>query len=104
MPRCMRAVLQVMEGLVPEYDARRLIRERSGSILPGIAPSNVYTCSDGEYMIGANKDSLWKRLAEAMGQPELGDDQRYATHLARGRQPARTRRADQRLDPHADDR
>jgi formyl-CoA transferase len=35
-------------------------------------------------MIGANKDSLWKRLAEAMGRPELGDDPRYATHLARG--------------------
>ncbi|MFN3552493.1 MAG: CoA transferase, partial [Novosphingobium meiothermophilum] len=39
---------------------------------------------DGEFMIGANKDSLWKRLAEAMGRPELGDDPRYATHLARG--------------------
>jgi formyl-CoA transferase len=61
-----------------------LIRERSGSILNGIAPSNVYKCKDGEYMIGANKDSLWKRLAAAMGRPELGDDPRYATHLARG--------------------
>lgn len=78
------SVLQVMEGLVPEYDRMGLIRERSGSILPGIAPSNVYQCKDGEFMIGANKDSLWKRLAEAMGQPELGDDPRYATHLARG--------------------
>ena len=78
------SVLQVMEGLVPEYDRMGLIRERSGSILTGIAPSNVYTCKDGEYMIGANKDSLWKRLAEAMGRPELGDDPRYATHLARG--------------------
>ena len=78
------SVLQVMEGLVPEYDYNGFIRERSGSILPGIAPSNVYTCRDGEYMIGANKDSLWKRLATAMGRPELGDDPRYATHIARG--------------------
>jgi crotonobetainyl-CoA:carnitine CoA-transferase CaiB-like acyl-CoA transferase len=78
------SVLQVMEGLVPEYDHGGLIRERSGSILPGIAPSNVYTCKDGEYMIGANKDSLWQRLAEAMGKAELGSDERYATHLARG--------------------
>lgn len=78
------SVLQVMEGLVPEYDHGGFIRERSGSILPGIAPSNVYTCKDGEYMIGANKDSLWQRLAEAMGRPELGNDERYATHLARG--------------------
>ena len=78
------SVLQVMEGLVPEYDYNGVIRERSGSILPGIAPSNVYICKDGEYMIGANKDSLWRRLAVVMGQPELGDDPRYATHLARG--------------------
>jgi len=78
------SVLQVMEGLVPEYDHGGFIRERSGSILPGIAPSNVYRCKDGEYMIGANKDSLWQRLAEAMGQPELGSDPRYATHIARG--------------------
>jgi formyl-CoA transferase len=78
------SVLQVMEGLVPEYDHGGFIRERSGSILPGIAPSNVYRCSDGEYMIGANKDSLWQRLAEAMGRPELGSDPRYATHIARG--------------------
>lgn len=79
------SVLQVMEGLVPEYDHGGFIRERSGSILPGIAPSNVYSCKDGEYMIGANKDSLWQRLATAMGRPELGNDQRYATHLVRGR-------------------
>ncbi len=78
------SVLQVMEGLVPEYDRMGLIRERAGSILKGIAPSNVYSCKDGEFMIGANKDSLWKRLATAMDRPELGDDPRYATHLARG--------------------
>jgi formyl-CoA transferase len=78
------SVLQVMEGLVPEYDHGGFIRERSGSILPGIAPSNVYRCKDGEYMIGANKDSLWQRLATAMGRPELGTDARYATHVARG--------------------
>lgn len=79
------AVLQVMEGLVPEYDYNGFIRERSGSILPGIAPSNVYQCKDGHFMIGANKDEIFARLAQAMGQPELADDERYATHLARGK-------------------
>lgn len=78
------AVLQVMEGLVPEYDHSGVIRERSGSILPGIAPSNVYACKDGEFMIGANNDAIFKRFAIAMNRPELGDDDRYATHVARG--------------------
>lgn len=79
------SVLQVMEGLVPEYDHSGVIRERSGSILPGIAPSNVYICSDGEYMIGANKDEIFARLAQVMGKPELADDPKYATHIGRGK-------------------
>ena len=78
------AVLQVMESLVPEYDVMGLVRKRSGSILPGIAPSNVYQCSDGEYMIGGNGDAIFARLAQAMGRPELAMDERYATHRARG--------------------
>jgi crotonobetainyl-CoA:carnitine CoA-transferase CaiB-like acyl-CoA transferase len=78
------AVLQVMESLVPEYAVNGHIRERSGSILKGIAPSNVYRCRDGEYLIGANQDAIFARLCAAMGQPELAHDPRYATHLARG--------------------
>ncbi|MEN9718724.1 MAG: hypothetical protein RIQ99_1602 [Pseudomonadota bacterium] len=78
------AVLQVMESLVPEYDVMGIVRQRSGSILPGIAPSNVYCCADGEYMIGGNGDTIFARLAQAMGRPELASDPRYATHVARG--------------------
>ena len=78
------AVLQVMESVVPEYSAMGLVRERSGSILPGIAPSNVYPCQDGEYMIGGNGDTVFVRLCAAMQRPELAADSRYATHIARG--------------------
>jgi formyl-CoA transferase len=78
------AVLQVMESLVPEYAAAGLTRERSGSILPGIAPSNVYRCKDGDYLIGANQDSVFRRLCAAMGRPELADDPAYADHESRG--------------------
>ena len=79
------AVLQVMESVVPEYDYSGYIRERSGSFLPGIAPSNVYQCKDGEYLIGANQDAVWARLAEAMGEPELAKDPRYVDHVSRGK-------------------
>ena len=78
------AVLQVMESLVPEYTVSNYVRERSGSVLPGIAPSNVYRCSDGEYLIGANQDAVWGRLAQAMGQPELAADPKYKDHVSRG--------------------
>ena len=39
-------------------------------------------------MIGANKDEIFARLAQAMGQPELAQDPKYATHLARGENQA----------------
>ncbi|MBV8682057.1 MAG: CoA transferase [Caulobacteraceae bacterium] len=82
------SVLQVMEGLVSEYASGGVTRERSGAILPGIAPSNVYPCRDGEYMIGANADPIFRRLCTAMGRPELADDPRYRDHLSRGRNQA----------------
>jgi formyl-CoA transferase len=82
------AVLQVMEGLVPEYDRNNFIRERSGSILTGIAPSNVYECKNGPFMIGANQDAIFARLAAVMGQPELADDPRFSGHIARGKNQA----------------
>ncbi|MES2303096.1 MAG: CoA transferase [Pseudomonadota bacterium] len=79
------AVLQVMESLVPEYMVSGHVRKRTGSILEGVSPSNVYPCADGEYLIGANQDAVFRRLCEAMGQPELAGDARYATHIARAR-------------------
>ncbi|NCU12369.1 MAG: CoA transferase [Sphingomonadaceae bacterium] len=82
------AVLQVMESVVPEYALMGLVRQRSGSILPGIAPSNVYACKDGEYMIGGNGDTIFARLCTAMGRPELASDPRFATHVARGERQA----------------
>lgn len=82
------AVLQVMEAMVPEYAALGHVRTRSGSVLPGIAPSNVYPCRDGDYLIGANQDTVFARLCQAMGQPELAQDPRYASHVARGQHQA----------------
>ena len=82
------AVLQVMESLVPEYQVAGIVRERSGSVLPGIAPSNVYPCADGEYLIGANQDAVFARLCAAIGRPELATDPRYVDHVSRGRNQA----------------
>lgn len=82
------SVLAMMESTVPEWTEAGALRERTGAVLPGIAPSNVYACRDGSILIGANQDSVWKRLAEAMGRPELAADPRYATHAARGERQA----------------
>ena len=78
------SVLAMMENLVTEYDLTGYVRERSGSILPGIAPSNVYPTADGMILIGGNGDTVFARLCEAMGEPGLKDDPRYRDHASRG--------------------
>jgi len=78
------AVLNIMEATIPEYTISDHIRERSGSTLPNVAPSNVYDCRDGSFVIGANQDTVFRRLCTAMCKAELADDPRYATHTARG--------------------
>ncbi len=82
------SVLQVTESLLADYGASGHMRSRSGSILPGIAPSNAYPCSDGDIVIGANQDKVFARFAETIGKPEWADDPRFKTHHARGERQA----------------
>jgi formyl-CoA transferase len=79
------SVFAMMENLVTEYDLTGYMRERSGSILPKLAPSNIYPCAGEEMiLIGANADTVFARLAEAMGRPELKTDPRFVDHHSRG--------------------
>jgi succinyl-CoA--D-citramalate CoA-transferase len=79
------AVLAYMESLIPEYALTGYVRGRTGSVLPGVAPSNIYPTADGQWLVmGANADSVFRRLCELMEQPELAEDPRFATHEARG--------------------
>lgn len=78
------SVFAMMESLIPEYQFGGHIRERTGPILPKIAPSNIYEASDGSVVIAANQNTVWERLAAAMGRPELGKDPRYDSHTNRG--------------------
>ncbi len=69
------AVFNMMESLLPEYDAFGTIRERTGSAFPGIAPTNAYPCRDGQYvLVAGNGDSIFKRLMEAIGRSDLASD------------------------------
>ena len=79
------SVLAVMESMVPEYAIAGFIRERTGSFLPNVAPSNVFPTADDQLVvIAANQDSVFSRLCDAMGRPELASDPRYVDHIARG--------------------
>jgi len=78
------AVFSLMESLLPEYDVHGFVRERSGASLPGIAPSGTYTTRDGKYVvIGANGDSIFKRMMTAIGRDDLAHDPQLARNDGR---------------------
>ncbi len=75
----------LMEGTLSEYDKTGVVRDASGTGLANVSPSNLFPTKDDKWVIiAANFDPMFRRLCTAMGQPELADDERYATHLARG--------------------
>lgn len=78
------ASFNLLEGVVPEFDGAGVVREPSGSTLTGIVPTNTYKCADGKFIvIGANGDSIFKRLCETMDRPEMGEDQRLENNAGR---------------------
>jgi formyl-CoA transferase len=82
------SVLGVTESLVADWSALGVRRERTGPILPKIAPSNVYPAADGELVVAANQDSVFMRLCAAMGRADLAGDPRFSDHRARGEHQA----------------
>jgi len=81
----MESCFALLESMVPEYDRLKIVRGPGGTGLQGVAPSNIFKSSDGKWMvIAANADTVFRRLCEAMGRPELADDPRFSTHFARG--------------------
>ena len=80
------AVLNMMESLVTEHDVAGYTRERTGPIIPNVAPSNIFETKDQQMiLIAANQDGVFSRLCTVMGKPELSSDDRYKSHSARGR-------------------
>ena len=78
------AVFSMMESMLPEFGMTGFVRERSGAALPGIVPSNTYKCGDGQYVvIGANGDSIFKRMMMAIGRADLANDADLADNAGR---------------------
>lgn len=83
------SILAIMESVIAEFSALGAVRQRTGAILPGIAPSNLYPTADGRgVVIAANGDGPFRRLCEVIGRPDLATHPNFATHVARGRHQA----------------
>ncbi len=84
------SVFNMMESLIPEHSVFGTVRAPAGSSLPGIAPSNAYRCKDGKYaLVAGNGDSIYRRLMERIGRPDLADDPELAHNDGRVRHVAR---------------
>jgi crotonobetainyl-CoA:carnitine CoA-transferase CaiB-like acyl-CoA transferase len=80
----LESVLNVMEAAVSEYDRCGVVREPSGTTITGVVPTDAYPCADGRrVVIGANADSMFRRLMEAAGRADLAADERLATNVGR---------------------
>ncbi|HET9701353.1 MAG TPA: CaiB/BaiF CoA-transferase family protein [Burkholderiales bacterium] len=78
------SVFNLMESLLPEYGLFNFVRQRSGASLPGIVPSNTYPCADGKYVvIGANADSIFRRMMTAIGRDDLATNPALAKNDGR---------------------
>ena len=78
------SVFNLLEAVVPEYTGAGVVREPSGSTVTGIAPTNTYRCNDDKYIIiGANADSIFRRLMQAMDRPDMADDPRFEDNAGR---------------------
>ncbi len=91
--------IALTQGILPEYDALGLVRERSGNVMGSAVPSNVYPTRDGKWIaIGANANSIFRRFVAVMGRPELADERAFSRQSRAIGERRRTRRADRRLD------
>jgi crotonobetainyl-CoA:carnitine CoA-transferase CaiB-like acyl-CoA transferase len=89
------SVFNMMESLLPEYSKFGAVRQPSGASMPGIVPTNAYLCKDGRYaLIAGNGDSIYKRLMESIGRPELANDPELANNVGRA---ANVERIDQAI-------
>jgi crotonobetainyl-CoA:carnitine CoA-transferase CaiB-like acyl-CoA transferase len=77
-------LFNLLEAVIPEYSGAGIVREPSGTAITGIVPTNTHRCKDGKHIvIGANTNSMFKRLAKAMDKPEMGDDSRFTENTDR---------------------
>lgn len=89
------SVFNMMESLLPEYSKFGAVRQPSGASMPGIVPTNAYLCKDGRYaLIAGNGDSIFKRLMESIGRPDLANDPALAHNVGRA---ANVERIDQAI-------
>ena len=69
--------------LAAQFLASGQLATKQGSGAPGIVPYKAYATADGELVIAAGSDGLFKSLSAVVGHPEWKDDPRFIDNPAR---------------------
>lgn len=78
------AVFRFSDVLITAYDKLGVVRERRGNLHFAAAPGNHFRTQDGRFLVlTVSNDGVFRRLCEAMEQPELLADPRFASHALR---------------------
>jgi crotonobetainyl-CoA:carnitine CoA-transferase CaiB-like acyl-CoA transferase len=76
----------LLAGLVNQssaYTVAGVVPGRMGNRHPSIAPYELLRCGEGELVLAVGNDRQFRELCEALGEPALADDERFATNSAR---------------------
>ncbi len=77
------AMISLCERMVYLHDIAGEVAGPEGNGHPLLAPFGLFPAADGHVAIGNVDDAFWRKLAETMSRPELGEDPRFATRSAR---------------------
>jgi crotonobetainyl-CoA:carnitine CoA-transferase CaiB-like acyl-CoA transferase len=67
----------------PSYAATGRPPRKQGSGTSMIVPYQVFDATDGEVVVAAGNDGLFRKLAAVLGHPEWAEDERYRTNAQR---------------------
>lgn len=75
------AVFRFTDVLFPAFDKLGVVRQRRGNLHFAAAPGDHFETCDGRYLVlTVSSDGVFQRLAEAMQQPGLPSEPRFASH------------------------
>ncbi len=77
------AMISLCERMVYLHDMTGKVPGPEGNGHPFLSPFGLYPAADGHIALGIVDDTFWQRLTMLMGQPSLGQDDRFATRATR---------------------
>ena len=73
----------MLEDAIARYSVTHKIPEPLGTRHPSITPFQQFRASDAFFVAGAGNESIWQRMCDAIGMPELKSDPRFTINKER---------------------